>query len=64
MGSRTLNVQAPSAFTRRLIAPSLPRFLHSHPGPRVVICDANPADGFLAHNADATSDLCGELKAI
>jgi LysR family transcriptional regulator, regulator for bpeEF and oprC len=52
MKSRTLNVQAPSAFTRRLIAPSLPRFLHMHPDLRVVICDANPADGLLAHKAD------------
>ena len=52
MNLRTLNVQAPSAFTRRLIAHSLPRFLHVHPGLRVVICDANPADRLLAHNAD------------
>jgi DNA-binding transcriptional LysR family regulator len=52
MKLRTLNVQAPASFTRRLLAQSLPRFLHVHPGLRVVICDANPADGLLAHDAD------------
>lgn len=52
MKLRTLKVQAPLSFTRRLIAQSLPRFLHVHRGLRVVICDANPADGLLAHNAD------------
>jgi DNA-binding transcriptional LysR family regulator len=50
---RTLNVQAPASFARRLMAQSLPRFLHEHPGLRVVVWDMNPADEMLAHDADA-----------
>ena len=53
MKLRTLNVQAPSSFTRRLIAESLPRFLHTHHGLRVVVWDMNPADEMLAQGADA-----------
>lgn len=52
MKLRTLNIQAPSAFTRRLIAQSLPLFLQVHPGLRVAMCEANPADRLLACNAD------------
>lgn len=52
MKLRTLNVHAPCSFTGRLIAQSLPRFLQMHPGLRIVLCDANPAEGILAHNAD------------
>jgi len=51
--SCTLNVEAPASLTRRLIAQSLPRFLHAHPGVRVIMRDVNPTGGTLAHNADA-----------
>jgi LysR family transcriptional regulator, regulator for bpeEF and oprC len=37
----TLNVEAPGAFTRRLIAQSLPRFLHANPGSSVWIHEAS-----------------------
>lgn len=52
MKLRTLKVQAPCSLTRRLIAEALPRFLHVHPGLRVVLCDANPTEGLLTHDAD------------
>ena len=41
MSPYTLNVEAPAAFTRRLIAQSLPRFLHANPGLRVCMRQAS-----------------------
>ena len=53
MKSCTLNIEAPASLTRRLIAQSLPRFLHAHPGVRVFMRDVNPTGRMLTRNADA-----------
>jgi DNA-binding transcriptional LysR family regulator len=52
MNLRTLKVEAPCSLIRGLIAEALPRFLHVHPGLRIVLCDSNPTAGILAHDAD------------
>jgi DNA-binding transcriptional LysR family regulator len=52
MTAYTLNVEAPGAFTRRLIAQSLPRFLQANPGTSVWMHEAS-AGTLLGPDADA-----------
>jgi LysR family transcriptional regulator, regulator for bpeEF and oprC len=48
-----LRIQAPASLGRLLIAPSLPRFLHTHPGLRVQMSDGIGMGDTLASGVDA-----------
>jgi LysR family transcriptional regulator for bpeEF and oprC len=63
MKLRTLKVQAPCSLTRRLIAEALPRFLHAHPGLRVLLCDTSDTEEMLAHDADVAIRI-GQLTGV
>ena len=51
MSVHTLRIQAPASLGRRLIARSLPRFIHMHPRLRLEMLEANSIA--LSHGADA-----------
>jgi LysR family transcriptional regulator, regulator for bpeEF and oprC len=53
MMQSTLRVQVPAALGRVLIAPSLPRFVHSYPNVRVLLSESSPAEQSLAVDVDA-----------
>ena len=50
----TLRIQAPASLGRHLIARSLPRFIHMHPGLRVEMLEASSIAPSLSHGADAS----------